>query len=184
MAGPVPPTATTAGWVPTGGGSMQVYVDGTLVATWDDATNDLVLPTNGLTITAGGLTITAGDLTVTAADVEMTAGTLALNDGGIVTQASNKSTAVTLNTHSGQITLNGAALADDTVVSFTLTNSQVEALDVVIVNHGSAGTAASYQISADTVAAGSCKINVRNISGGSLSEAIVLHFAIIHGAAS
>ena len=32
--------------------------------------------------------------------------------GGAVTQATNKSTAVTLNTQGGQITMNNAALAD------------------------------------------------------------------------
>lgn len=44
--------------------------------------------------------------------------------------------------------------------------------------------AAAYQVSADSVGAGSCKINVRNISGGALGEAIVLHFAVIGGSAS
>lgn len=65
MSGPIGPNYT--GWnVPTGGGSGRLYVAGSLVATYDDATNDLVLPTNGLTVTAGGLTVTAGGLTVTA----------------------------------------------------------------------------------------------------------------------
>lgn len=72
MSGPVSPNYT--GWyVPTGGGSGRLYVAGTLVATWDDATNDLVLPTNGLTITAGGLTVTAGGATITAGDVTLSA---------------------------------------------------------------------------------------------------------------
>jgi hypothetical protein len=53
--------------------NLEVWVDGTNVGTWDDATNDLVLPTNGLTITAGGATVTAGDLTVTAGDAHVVA---------------------------------------------------------------------------------------------------------------
>jgi hypothetical protein len=74
--------------------------------------------------------------------------------------------------------MNAAALADATTVSFTLTNSQIAATDVVILNHASAGTAGAYTLNAQA-AAGSASINVRNVSGGSLSEAIVLRFAVI-----
>ena len=42
---------------------------------------------------------------------------------GTVTQATDKSTAVMLNKAAGRITLNGAALAGNTAVSFTLNNS-------------------------------------------------------------
>jgi hypothetical protein len=104
--------------------------------------------------------------------------------GGAVTQATNKSTGVTLNTPSGQITMNGAALADATNVSFTVTNSSVAATDVVIVNHASAGTAGAYTVEANAIAAGSFGVTVRNVSGGSLSQAIVLGFAIIKGASA
>ena len=104
--------------------------------------------------------------------------------GGAVTQATNKGTGVTLNTTSGQITMNNAALAAAAEVSFTLTNSKIAATDVLIVNHSSAGTAGSYLAQANTLAAGSCKISVSNVSAGSLSEAIVISFAIIKGASS
>lgn len=50
----------------------EVFVDGTKVAIFDDATNGLLLPTNGLTINAGGLTITAGALTISASGVAVT----------------------------------------------------------------------------------------------------------------
>ena len=53
---------------------LEVWVNGTNVGVWDDANNDLVLPTNGLTITAGGATVTAGDAVVTAGDLTVTAG--------------------------------------------------------------------------------------------------------------
>jgi hypothetical protein len=101
-----------------------------------------------------------------------------LNGTGTVTQATNKATGVTLNSPSGQITLNGAALAADTTVSFTLTNSSITANDVLILNHLSGGTAGSYLLNAQS-AAGSASINVRNITAGSLSEAIVIGFAVI-----
>ena len=101
-----------------------------------------------------------------------------LNGTGAITQATNKATGVTLNSPSGQITLNGDALAADTTVSFTLTNSSITANDVLILNHISAGTAGSYLLNAQA-AAGSAIINVRNITAGSLSEAIVIGFAVI-----
>ena len=100
---------------------------------------------------------------------------------GTVTQATNKSTAVTLNRSAGQITMNGAALGATTNVAFTLNNSLISAKDVVIVNVAG-GTAAtdSYNCWVSGHAAGSCTIVVRNITAGSLSEAVVLNFAVIH----
>ena len=101
-----------------------------------------------------------------------------ISGAGTITQATNKATGVALNSPTGQITLNGAALAADTNVSFTLTNSSITANDVLILNHLSAGTAGSYLLNAQA-AAGSASINVRNITSGSLSEAIVIGFAVI-----
>ena len=98
--------------------------------------------------------------------------------GGTVTQATSKATGVTLSKSTGQITLNAAALASDTTVSFTLTNTVIESGDILIMNHISAGTAGSYLLNAQS-AAGSASINVRNITAGSLSEAIVIAFAVI-----
>jgi hypothetical protein len=100
------------------------------------------------------------------------------SDGGAVTQATNKATGVTLNKPTGQITMNAAALAADTTVSFTLTNSSIAAGDILVMNHISGGTAGSYLLNAQS-AAGSASINVRNITAGSLSEAIVIAFAVI-----
>ena len=105
-------------------------------------------------------------------------------DGGTVTQATNKGTGVTLNTESGQITMNNAALADAAEVSFTVTNSKVAATDVVVACHGSAGTAGAYIVSANAIAAGSFAITVSNVSGGSLSEAIVINYVALKGASS
>lgn len=99
-------------------------------------------------------------------------------EGGTVTQATSKSTGVTLSKRCGQITLNGAALAANTTVSFTLTNSTIAATDLLVLNHVSAGTAGAYLLNAQA-AAGSASINVRNITAGSLSEAIVIGFAVI-----
>lgn len=104
--------------------------------------------------------------------------------GGTVTQASNKTTGVTLNKISGEIVMNAAALADDATAAFTLTNSTIAATDVVIVNVASVGTAGAYQVTVGAITAGSCSISVLNVSGGSLSEAIKLNFAVIKSVAS
>lgn len=102
--------------------------------------------------------------------------------GGSVTQATSKATAVTLNKPSGQITMNGAALAANTAVSFTLTNSAIAANDIPKVAIKSGATAGAYVLTVDAVAAGSCRISVRNMTTGSLSESLVLQFGIEKGA--
>ena len=104
--------------------------------------------------------------------------------GGTITQATNKTTAVTLNKINGEIVMNAAALADDATAAFTLTNSTIAATDVVIVNVASVGTAGAYQVTVGAIAAGSCSISVLNVSGGALSEAIKLNFAVIKAVAS
>ena len=99
-------------------------------------------------------------------------------EGGTVTQSTNKSTAVTLNKKCGQITMNAASLAADTVVTFVLTNSTIVATDLLVLNHDAGGTAGSYLLNAQC-AAGSVSINVRNVTAGALAEAIVIGFAVI-----
>lgn len=105
--------------------------------------------------------------------------------GGTVTQATSKSTSVTLNKPSGQITMNNAALASNAVVAFPLSCSQIAAGDIVAVSlksgHATAGT---YQVWSEASTAGAVTICVRNISGSSLSEALVLNYSIIKGATS
>ena len=99
-------------------------------------------------------------------------------EGGTVTQATSKATAVTLSKKCGQITMHDASLAADTTVSFTLTNTTIVATDLLVLNHVSGGTAGSYLLNAQA-AAGSASINVRNITAGALGEAIVIGFAVI-----
>lgn len=98
--------------------------------------------------------------------------------GTTASQLSNKATTVVCDALSGAITMNGAALNTLTAVTFTLTNSQIQAGDVVSVNHKSAGTSGAYLVSVSAVALGSCAITVFNCSGGNLSEAIVLQFKV------
>lgn len=100
---------------------------------------------------------------------------------GTVTQATSKSTGVTLNKSAGVITMNNAALAATTSVNFTLTNSAISANDTVILTLSNSGaTAGSYTAIVSALSTGSATITVRNITAGSLSEAIVLNFCVIH----
>ena len=100
---------------------------------------------------------------------------------GTVTQATSKSTAVTLNKPAGVITMNNASLATATNATFTLNNSFISANDTVILTiSGGQATPGSYNVFANSLTAGAVSITLRNISGGPLSEAIVINFAIIH----
>ena len=103
----------------------------------------------------------------------------ATGEGGTVTQATNKSTGVTLNTRCGQITMNNASLGAGAEVAFTLTNSTIDATDVVVVSIASGGTSAAYATSVTATGAGSCEITISNLTAGSLGEAVVLNFAVI-----
>lgn len=98
--------------------------------------------------------------------------------GGTVTQATNKAAAVTLNRLCGDITMHAASLAAGAIVSFTLTNPQIAATDVILVNHVSGGTGGPYLITA-RAAAGSATFFVRNTSSAALAEAIVIRFAVV-----
>ena len=104
---------------------------------------------------------------------------------GTVTQATDKSTGVTLNKSVGRITMNNAALAGGAVVSFVLTNSLISTNDALIVNVSSnttGSTAGAYTTYVSYLSAGTALITLRNLSATSYSEAVIINFAIIHGA--
>lgn len=101
---------------------------------------------------------------------------------GTVTQLTNKTTGVTLNKSIGRITMNNAALAGGATALFTLTNSQISANDVVIVSVSGGGTAGAYWPFVSSQATGSAVIGLYNNTAGSLSEAVIINFAVIHGA--
>ena len=105
---------------------------------------------------------------------------------GTVTQATDKSTGVTLNKSAGRITMNNAALAGATAVSFILTNSLISANDTIIVcvsSNTTGSLAGAYTTYVSYLAAGSALITLRNLTAAtSYSEAVVINFSIIHGA--
>jgi hypothetical protein len=105
---------------------------------------------------------------------------------GTVTQLTDKSTGVTLNKSAGRITMNAAALAGSTAVSFVLTNSLISANDTMIVNISSNTTgsaAGAYTTYVSYLVAGSALITLRNLTAStSYSEAVIINFAILHSA--
>ena len=101
---------------------------------------------------------------------------------GTVTQATSKSTGVTLNKSMGKITMNAASLGAGASVTFTLTNSTISANDVVIASISGGGTAGAYWPYVSSQATGSAVIGLWNSTGGALAEAVVINFAVIHGA--
>ena len=101
---------------------------------------------------------------------------------GTVTQATSKSTGVTLNKSMGRITMNAASLGAGASVTFTLTNNFISVNDVVIVTVSGGGTAGAYWPYVSSLAAGSVVIGLWNSTGGALAEAVVINFAVIHGA--
>lgn len=102
-----------------------------------------------------------------------------IGSGGSVTQgAGAKTNSVTLNRPTGIIVTDSAALAANTAVTFNLSNSVIADTDIVLVSHISGGTLGAYNF-AVAPAAGNANIVIRNITAGSLSEALTLRFIVI-----
>ena len=108
---------------------------------------------------------------------------LGYTSGGAVTQATDKSTGVTLNQAAGQITTSDASLAGAAEVTFTVTNDKVAATDVVAISLQSGASTGTYIVSISAVAAGSFDVTLSNV-GTTAGEALVLNYAVIKAAAS
>jgi hypothetical protein len=100
--------------------------------------------------------------------------------GGAITQATSRTTGVTLNTPTGAITLFTAA-GTTAATTFTVTNSSVAITDVIILSQRS-GTNL-YNLEVTAVAAGSFNITFFT-TGGVASDAPVFNYAVIKGAAT
>lgn len=144
---------------------------------WDDAYANL---SSKLDKTGGDV---SGSISV-AGNVLATSGALGygVGAGGTVTQATSKSTAVTLNKPTGQVTMNNEALGAGIAVFFQLNNSLISGTDTVQV--ATFGGGASYLANCVSVSAGAALIRVVNNTAGSLSDSVILNFAIIKGATS
>ena len=105
---------------------------------------------------------------------------------GTVTQLVSKSTAVTINTPTGRITMNNASLNNNTTVIFRMNNSTIEPNDVLILNiSGGVAGAGDYIAYVGDISTGYADIALANRKGGggSLSEAVQITYTIIHNRA-
>ena len=135
----------------------------------------------------GSTTPAAGSFTTLRSTVTLGYGTGA-GAGGTVTQATSKSTAVTLNKACGQITMNNSAVGAGAEDGFYFYSDKLSANDVLIVTGQHDGTVnpANYEITVRQIYGPTNRalIYIKNRTAGSLSEAVVLNFVIIKGAAS
>lgn len=99
-----------------------------------------------------------------------------------VTQATNRTTGVTLNSLTGQITTNTTSLAAEASAAFTVTNSKVAANDIIVLAQKSGANSTDTDVYVSAVAAGSFQITVANnnvAAGTAETGAIVISFAVI-----
>lgn len=160
---------------------LQSSAIGTTVQAYDadlDAWAGKTAPTGAAVGTSDTQTLT--NKTITAAATLTSTGPIGYESGagGAVTQITSKSTGVTINKLCGQITTDASALANAVTASFVVSNSTVSASDTVALNIASGATIGGYQMDVTAVAAGSFTVYFRNISGGSLSEAVVFNFSV------
>jgi hypothetical protein len=191
-------TTTTA---PTSGNSNTVVQIGRIIS--NDATQGKLYiqnqlrqaygQTNGSVLYVLSNNITASNtLSINDATGTVNANTIIANTvvfssytaNAMVTQLTSKSTAVTANGISGQITMHNAALAGQAYVTFTVNNSFVKRVNDIpfVAIQNSVTTPNPYIVSVGGVAVGSFNITVHNSDSGggsSHSDAIVLNWGLI-----
>lgn len=167
--------------VPAGSGEYNFYADTQAVNIFYGPTRFGATTTPVATVDVTGSVAATTSILSSGATSGIGYGTGA---GGTVTQLTSRTTPVTLNKTTGQITLFSTTTTAGTFASFTVTNSAVAATDVVIVNFSSGATADRYGLSVTAVAAGSFRIQIHNIAAVGVAEAPVINFAVIKGVAA
>lgn len=160
--------------------AQDIELDGALRVLTEDVTvtDGDVIGTNGdFKATNGNVLALLGDVKSATGQFSAALGYVA-GAGGTVTQATNKSTGVTLNKRCGEITLNSASLPANSGIQFLLTNSTVSPSTNMILQHVSGGSVGSYVVGG-ACGAGSAVITVWNLSAAALAEAIVLRFTVL-----
>ena len=99
-----------------------------------------------------------------------------------VTQATNRTTGVTLNALAGSITTNNTSLAAEAAAAFVVTNNKVSVGDVVLVSQRSGAVGVMTTVEVIAVANGSFTLAVMNGNvavGTAETGAIIINFAVI-----
>lgn len=111
----------------------------------------------------------------------------AAGDGSTVTQATNRTTGVTINALTGAITTDTTSLAAEASAVFVVTNNKVAIGDVVVVAIRSGMVALNTRVTVTAVAAGSFSLTVVNgnvAAGTAETGAIIINFAVIKGSST
>lgn len=99
-----------------------------------------------------------------------------------VTQATNRTTGVTLDTTCGNIVTDTTSLAAEASANFTVTNNKVKIGDVVVVSIRSGSDGGNTAVTVVTVTNGTfvLKVSNNNASAGTAETgAIIINFAVI-----
>ena len=107
-------------------------------------------------------------------------------DGSTVTQLTSITTGVEINKPSGQITTVSQTIVAGESATFTVTNSEVAAVDTVEVNLGSTSSAGGpWSCFCSATAAGSFDISVHNINTSTDGDnTLTINYNVIKGSAS
>lgn len=164
-------TSITSDAFYTSSGTAGLTLGGnTLVADGSDANIDIGLTPKG----TGAVKSTS---VLVSNSIGFTSG-----NGGTVTQLTSRTTGVTLNAPSGQITLVAGSIAGLSSQEFTLTNSYIAATDVVLASFASGLTAATYDVTVTETSAGACKISVHNVNNSATpSDTPTINFVVFKG---
>ena len=110
-------------------------------------------------------------------------GTIGYWGGGIVVQPTNKSTAVTLNKPCGRITLANSPLVAGQAAAFAFNNTYIGPSDILLVclNDSTGGYGGNYNAWVSYVGDNGAWISIRNVSNGTLSDTISVHFFVLKG---
>ncbi len=161
-------------------------------------TSDQLLVTGSPVVQSGIITVNLPDNTTFAGNVTagniLSSGAITSNSatagigyrigsGGTETQLTDKSTSVTLNKLTGEITMSGVQLNGDSTVSFTLNNSTIANTDVIILNQVSAANRGEYAFNG-SCNTGNAVISVHNMTNTNRSDAIVIRYVVIKAAIS
>lgn len=171
---------------------VSLTIDGTLNSTGTNTTSTQIVSTattNQIKLTPGAHSYIinaaspGADRTVSINPDPLTNCNFMLdNTGGAVTQATSNVTAVTLNARAGLITLH-AATANNATNTFVFNNSYIQVGSQVLVfisNTLSLTNFITPSVTTDTVAAGSCNINViNNDPTHALAAAAIVQFIVV-----
>ena len=160
------------------GGYMSIRSDGVMNAgkylDWHNTGADTAY-TGRTTVDSTGLLTHSEGLKVKGT------GGLGYAFGGAVTQLTSRDTGVTLNTPSGTIALFSTTVTAGTMNKFTLTNSCIQATDVVVVGVR-ASNSGTFNVFVNRTTTGVCDIVVQNLVTVATAQAVHINFAIIKGA--